>query len=230
MFSFKQFSVRQHVHVFQITTDALLLGAIARLHSQSNALEVGTGTGIISLMLAQRFPGAHFTAIDINAAAVQTATGNFNESPFAPRLRTGLLDFNHADYQNSFDDVISNPPFFESGNPSKIHGAARHQNSLPLENLITNSAKAIKTGGRFHVITPLITAEKASKQFEENGLFCTRRVKVRHNPQTDFKRVVLEFTRGENPGVFESEFTVRNESGDFSNAYCKLMEGFHPFL
>ena len=113
IFRLKQFSLRQAKDVFKITTDSILLGAYASFDNPATLLDVGTGTGIIAMMLAQKYPDSHVYAIDINPAAVRLSSENFRQSPWAGRLHPLEGDFVEFDFgELRFDGIVSNPPFF----------------------------------------------------------------------------------------------------------------------
>ena len=112
-FRFQQFDIQQNADVFRVGTDAVLLGALANLSEAKNILEVGAGTGIISLMIAQRNPEAQILAIDINSEAVNISQANFSNSPFSDRIKSQLQDLKNFETEEKFDLIISNPPYFE---------------------------------------------------------------------------------------------------------------------
>lgn len=110
-FRFQQFSVQQSKNVFRVGTDGVLLGALCSLSSPKNILEVGTGSGLISLMLAQRESSAKILAIDINSEAIELAGINFKNSPFSDRLEIKFQDFKNFESDEKFDLIVCNPPF-----------------------------------------------------------------------------------------------------------------------
>ena len=118
-FRFQQFDIQQSSDVFRVGTDAVLLGVLSSVHLAKKVLEVGTGTGIISLMLAQRNPEANILAIDINSEAVDIAQNNFSNSPFSERIKSQLQDFKKFETLEKFDLIISNPPYFEINSSDK---------------------------------------------------------------------------------------------------------------
>jgi tRNA1Val (adenine37-N6)-methyltransferase len=139
-FRFQQFSIQQSKNVFRVGTDGVLLGALCSLSSPKNILEVGTGSGLISLMLAQRESSAKILAIDINSEAIELAGINFRNSPFSDRLKTKFQDFKNFESDEKFDLIVCNPPFFEENNSAKDI-LARQQVELNFENLIEKSSQ-----------------------------------------------------------------------------------------
>jgi len=153
-FHFKQFSILQDKNVFRVGTDGVLLGALASCEAASKVLEVGTGTGLISLMTAQRNPKAEILALDINEKAVELAGQNFSNSPFRDRLRAELFDFKNYISEEKFDLILSNPPYFELMDFSQKDVLARQQVELNFEQLIQNSSALLAQNGLFSVIIP----------------------------------------------------------------------------
>lgn len=139
-FHFKQFSILQDKNVFRVGTDGVLLGALVSCEAASKVLEVGTGTGLISLMTAQRNPRAEILALDINEKAVELAGQNFSNSPFRDRLGAELFDFKNYISEEKFDLILSNPPYFEQMDFSQKDVLARQQVELNFEQLIQNSS------------------------------------------------------------------------------------------
>ena len=132
-FHFKQFSILQDKNVFRVGTDGVLLGALVSCEAALRVLEVGTGTGLISLMTAQRNAKAEILALDINEKAVELAGQNFNSSPFRDRLRAELFDFKNYISEEKFDLILSNPPYFEQMDSSQKDVLARQQVELNFE-------------------------------------------------------------------------------------------------
>lgn len=230
MFTCKQFTVEQNKNVFPVTTDALLLGASARLGPAEKVLEVGTGTGMISLMSAQRFPGVNITALDIDDHAINLAAHNFSKSPFAPRLNVLLKDYRECVFHHEFDAVISNPPYFETGLASTTHKNAKHQLTLSQEVLIAKSALALKPEGKLHLILPASHVKNVHSICAAFNLHNSRIIKIQSHPDSPAKRVILEYVFNRNFPFEETTFTIRLKNGDFTREYEQLMKAFHPFL
>jgi len=158
-FQFKQFSVNQHEDVFKVGTDGVLLGSWAKADGCSSVLEVGSGTGLVSLMLAQRHGDAQVIAIDINERAVELSDQNFKASPWSKQLTAQLRDFSMINIGEfpPFDLIVSNPPFFAGSLPNKnqTKSMARHEGSLNLGGFLTTAAALSSTSGRFSLILPM---------------------------------------------------------------------------
>src|SRR5690606_24578169 len=152
-FHFQKFVINQNQYVFRVGTDGVLLGSLASVENSKNILEVGTGTGLISLMVAQRNSAAKILALDINIEAVHLAEENFKNSPFEKQLTAKHMDFNRFEGAEKFDLIISNPPYFE-GNSSEKDIFARQQTALTFTDLIKNAAAHLSDNGVVSVIIP----------------------------------------------------------------------------
>ena len=226
-FHFKQFSILQDKNVFRVGTDGVLLGALASCEAAFRVLEVGTGTGLISLMTAQRNPRAEILALDINEKAVELAGQNFSNSPFRDRLSAEFFDFKNYISEEKFDLILSNPPYFEQMDSSQKDVLARQQVELNFEQLIQNSSALLLENGLFSVIIP-----KSSEFFIEKcadfALKLKRRVIVRGTPQAEAKRCVLEFSFCEEK-VQEEELVLEVSPRRYSDEYLQLTRDFHVF-
>lgn len=159
----------------------------------ARALEVGCGTGLISLMLAQRFSSAVFDALDINTKAVEIAGQNFSNSPFANRLNVVEINYNDFESVEKYDLIVSNPPYFESDSSKDL--IARHQVLLSFQQLIYKSARLISDTGILSVIIPCDDAENFITIAEDNNLHLIRKIDIYGIKGGKLKRNILEFSR-----------------------------------
>jgi tRNA1Val (adenine37-N6)-methyltransferase len=164
MFRFKQFNVDQTGCAMKINTDGVLLGALAEADQPKTILDIGAGTGVIALMLAQRFADAKIDAVEIDETAAATAGRNFAGSPFADRLYLYADSFeNHLDKHpdRKYDLIVSNPPFYINslGSPGARKSLAKHTDKQFFETLIETVAKHLAPIGNFWLILPLETAQ-----------------------------------------------------------------------
>ena len=226
-FHFKKFSVKQSKEVFRVGTDAVLLGALSNVENAENILEVGTGTGIISLMVAQRNPSAKITALDISEKATDLAAENFESSPFHERLKSVHTDF--KDFKNSglFDHIFSNPPYFEKNGSTKDI-VARQQTELSFEEFLAKASKILSKTGQISVIIPIEAEVVFTKIAKGNMLFLHRKVTVYGIKNSKPKRAVLEYGFQEKMPV-EQEIFIEETPRVYSAAYLKLTEDFHLF-
>lgn len=226
-FTFKNFEISQHQKVFRVGTDGVVLGAIASVDNAQNILEVGTGTGLISLMLAQRNPQAEILALDINSHAVQMASQNFANSPFSERLKVAEQNFNDFLWNNSFDLIISNPPYFEESTSEKDK-IARQTIELNFKDLIEKSAALLNEGGVFSVIIPFESGGEFIDICFENKLYLKRKVNVFGIKKDKPKRLVLEFSK-HNQEVISEDFIIEKSPRQYSDQYLELTKEFHVF-
>lgn len=226
-FKFKQFEIQQSSGVFRVGTDGVLLGALANIDSAENVLEVGTGTGLISLMLAQRNLKANFLGIDINAEAENLTRLNFENSPFNSRLQNILADFKSFETDRTFDLIVSNPPYFE-GNPSGKDIIARQTVELNFQQLISKSSKLLSENGMFSVIIPFEVGEGFVEIAKDNQLYLKRKINIYGIENSKIKRLVLEFSPIEKD-LEESDFVIEKSPRKYSDQYLELTKEFHVF-
>ncbi|GAA4149009.1 methyltransferase [Chryseobacterium ginsenosidimutans] len=226
-FKFKQFEIRQSKNVFRVGTDGVLLGALANVNNASKVLEVGTGTGLISLMLAQRNSNAEFLGIDINEEAVNLTQLNFENSPFKARLKNIHQDYKNFETEEKFDLIASNPPYFEASDSDKDK-IARQTVELNFSELISKSSKLLSEDGIFSVIIPAEPGNDFVEICEENRLFLIRKINIKGIENSKIKRVILEFSLTQD--IFaESEFIIEKSPRQYSDPYLELTKEFHVF-
>lgn len=226
-FKFKQFEIQQSKDVFRVGTDGVLLGALASVNNASKVLEVGTGTGLISLMLAQRISKAEFLGIDINEDAVELTRTNFESSPFALRLKNTLQDFKNFETEEKFDLIVSNPPYFEASESDKDK-IARQTVELNFKQLISQSAKLLSENGIFSVIIPVEVGTDFIEIAEENQLFLIKRINIKGIEAAKTKRLILEFSPIEK-NTEELELIIEKSPRKYSDQYLELTKEFHVF-
>ncbi|MES2514220.1 MAG: methyltransferase [Bacteroidota bacterium] len=196
-FAFKQFIIRQDKCAMKVGTDAVLLGAWILPNGSKHILDIGTGTGVIALMLAQKSI-AHIDAIDIDENAWLQATQNIQESKFSDRVsvaHVSLQDYSKSEDQK-YDLIVTNPPYFEQSLKSsdEQRSQARHADVLPFEELLDGVLKLLNEKGKFCLILPTLEAEKFRALAEKKGLHLSKllRVKSRVDKHTD-KRHLMQF-------------------------------------
>ncbi|HFK5527028.1 TPA: tRNA1(Val) (adenine(37)-N6)-methyltransferase [Elizabethkingia anophelis] len=226
-FVFKQFEILQDKEVFRVGTDGVVLGALCNGEGAVRALEVGCGTGLISLMLAQRFSSAVFDALDINTKAVEIAGQNFINSPFANRLNVVEINYNDFESVEKYDLIVSNPPYFESDSSKDL--IARHQVLLSFQQLIYKSARLISDTGILSVIIPCDDAENFITIAEDNNLYLIRKIDIYGIKGGKLKRNILEFSRKLSELVLE-ELVLEKEKRIYSDEYRELTKDFHPMF
>lgn len=226
-FKFKQFEIQQSKDVFRVGTDGVLLGSLAGVENASTVLEIGTGTGLISLMLAQRNPHAEFLGIDINEWAVKLTKSNFENSVFNSRLNNMLQDFKTFETAEKFDLIVSNPPYFEESGSDKDK-VARQTVELNFKQLISKSSKLLSEKGILSVIIPVEVGDDFIGIAVGHQLFLNRRINVKGIAGSKIKRLILEFSVHEQP-VEESELIIEKSPRQYSDQYIELTKEFHVF-
>ena len=229
-FQFKQFTVRQQHCAMKVGTDGTLLGAWAQASAgPCRVLDVGTGTGLIALMMAQRYPEAQVTAIDIDEKAVFQARENVMASPFADRIMVYEADVQAFDDAEKFDSIVCNPPFFEDSLvcPDPQRTEARHTVSLGYRQLMEAAFRLLKDDGLFSVIIPADCRSRLESEAHLRGFFISRLCSVQTIPSKAPKRYMIEFLKypvneiDTKNGILESSPQVRSEW------YRKLTQEFY---
>lgn len=226
-FRFQQFSIQQSKDVFRIGTDGVLLGAMCNVTNAKKILEIGTGTGLISLMLAQRNVSAKILAIDINESAVKLASENFRNSIFNENLKVELKDFKNFETNENFDLVVCNPPFFEE-NASAKDVLARQQVELNFRNLVEKSTEIITKKGILSIILPSEAATDVKSLAAEFNLYLVREINIYGIEGGNLKRNILEFSLVQKP-LEISDFVIEKSPREYSDQYLNLTKNFHVF-
>ena len=197
-FQFRQFRIRQQRCAMKVGTDGTLLGSWAQTPMpRCRILDIGTGTGLIALMMAQRFLESSVMGIDIDAEAVAQAQENVEESPFAQRITIRQADVLQLDDHEKYDAIVCNPPYFVNALtcPDKQRTTARHTVSLSYEGLVQTAARLLTAEGLFSVVIPVDSRSDLETAARLNGLFPSRVCMVRTTPRKDPKRCMIEFSK-----------------------------------
>ena len=215
----------------KVNTDGVLLGAWIKANNASSILDIGTGTGVVALMLAQRNASAKISAVEINEAAAVQAQENIDNSPWRDRILLFCQSFqNYAKQTNErYDLIVSNPPYFVDAllPPSDVRKQARHANDLSHEDLLFGVKKLLLPNGIFAVILPVVEGLNFIQLAENNQLFCVRKTTVYGIRHKSPKRLLLEFSTNKIP-LFEDELCIRESGSDeFSEAYKVLTSEFY---
>lgn len=230
-FRFQQFEVWHDRCAMKVGTDGVLLGAWINVESAQCVLDVGVGSGLISLMIAQRNTQAKIHGIDVDVEAVSQAQENFQRSPFSSRLSAEMADFtSQFSCLNSqlFDLVVCNPPFFteDTQAPDAARAAARSNSNLPFDVLIEKAAILLHEQGRFAVIIPYAQTADFVLTASTFGLYLQRRCDVKTTPQKSPKRSLLEFGKQIGTTQFDT-LSVHDSDGNLSQQYQDLTADFY---
>ena len=229
IFHFKQFTINQDKCAMKVGTDAVLLGSWIKPKNAASILDIGTGTGVIALMLAQK-SDSYIDAIDIDIDAYTQAKENFLTSPWKDRLNCihqSLQEFS-VTTNSTYDLIAANPPYFHQASkplmPSRTN--ARHSESLTFDDLAASVRKLLKPMGRFCVILPskegMIFLDKAQRI----ELFCHHLVRVKTKGDRDEKRLIMEF--GFQFGLLtEEEIVIHEDDGSLTPEYNELTRDYY---
>jgi tRNA1Val (adenine37-N6)-methyltransferase len=230
-FQFKQFRISQDRTAMKVGTDGVLLGAWAECDQCHNILDVGTGTGLLALMLAQKNPDALVYAIEIDLDAALQAAENVKASVFLDRIRVVHADFRcwEPDSTTKFDLIICNPPFFTKSlkNPDNQRAIARHDEELPIDLLVFRSMDFLNDNGKLAMILPVGRFKEAILIAEEAGLQLHRILNVRGNQDAPVKRVLLEWGMEKRALKTAELFIETGVRGIFSEEYRRLTDMFY---
>ena len=228
IFCFKQFSVRHDRCAMKVGTDGVLLGAWGSVDGK-RILDIGTGTGLIALMAAQRNPEADVLGIDIDESAVAQASENVAESPFSRRIECILKDVLTFEPEAPFDAIICNPPFFTEDTlpegASRI--LARNNNVLPFPQLISRVRTLLSASGTFSIIVPAGLSQLIITLCLADGLHLQRRLQVSTTSRKPPRRTMLCFSPQPQSFVEESTLCLTAPDGSRSQAYMELTEAFY---
>lgn len=229
-FEFKQFTVYHDQCAMKVGTDGVLLGVWTKVDSASTALDIGTGTSLISLMLAQRNGNINIDAIDIDHDAIKQATENVNSSPFNSQIHCynlSLQDFAKLK-SREYDLIVSNPPFFNQSlkSPKQNRTLARHTDSLFIEELIELSSSLLKDKGRLSLIYPHESKDLILSITRTNNLFPSRITEILPTPTSSPKRILIELSREEHP-IETKLLIVELERHKYSPDFIELVKDYY---
>ncbi len=230
-FQFKQFTIQQDKTAMKVGTDGVLLGAWANLDFYpSSILDIGAGTGLIALMMAQRSNAETIDAIELNDAAYEQTVENFENSDWADRLfcyHASLQEFTD-EIEDKYDFIISNPPFYTSTYKelSEERAMARHSESLTYSDLLESTSKLLSEKGNCAFIIPFEEAENFIKIAEENKLYPNRITSVKGAINTAVKRSLLQFSFAKTETILR-ELTLELSRHNYTEEYKNLVQDFY---
>ena len=220
----------------KVCTDSCLFGAWVadRMKTMNPAVEtgadIGTGTGLLSLMLAQELPGLAMEAIEIDKDAARQAQENFKASPFTERLRVKHTDFNKYNYHQNCDLVISNPPFFKNDllSPSDVRNKAHHEADMDLGMMVTGISLMFKESNAFGaILIPFSRTQELLWHINASELNLVEKMFVRQTPRHPNFRTMVLFSnnRVDRPAI--KQMTIKNETADYSGEFKELLKEYY---
>jgi tRNA1Val (adenine37-N6)-methyltransferase len=233
-FQFKQFTIQQDRAAMKVCTDACLFGAYMANELQllpvNNILDIGTGTGLLSLLLAQKTT-ATIDAVEIDIAAFEQTRKNVAKSPWKEKLNIYNADIIKYETSKKYDHIISNPPFFEDDlrSADEKKNFAKHDSSLTLENLLAAIDHHLSADGSFSVLLPFHRAGYFEEAAAKLNFHPAKKMSVKQTPKHNYFRSILIFSR--KPIVTkQEEITIKNEEGNYSAEFIKLLKDYYLYL
>ena len=232
MFKFKQFSINQDKTAMKVGTDGVLLGAWTPTnHNPFSILDIGTGTGLIALMLAQRTTAEQIDALEIDEDAYAQAVDNFENSPWYDRLfcfHAGLDEF-IEEPEDEYDLIVSNPPFHAEDykTENEQRDLARFQEAMPFEDLVEAADLLLSENGILAVIIPYKEESRFIALAKDFELFPIKITRIKGTPNTEIKRSLLAFSRLEITDILTDELVIETDRHIYTPEYISLTKDFY---
>ncbi|MHC0444143.1 tRNA1(Val) (adenine(37)-N6)-methyltransferase [Flavobacterium sp. 3-218] len=231
-FTFKQFSVLQDKTAMKVGTDGVLLGAWTPIsHHPFSVLDIGAGTGIIALMIAQRSSAEQIDALEIDEDAYEQAVENFESSPWGDRLfcfHAGLDEF-IEEPEDEYDLIVSNPPFYAEDykTENEQRDLARFQDAMPFEEIVEAADLLLSENGILAIIIPFKEEEKFISLAKEAELYPIKITRVKGTPTSEIKRSLLAFSRNEISEIEVNELVIEIDRHVYTPQYIELTKEFY---
>lgn len=233
-FEFKHFKVRQDRCAMKISTDACVFGAWVRLNGSSQkVLDIGSGTGILSLMVKQRYPNVEVHAVEADYEAMMQSHENFTLSSFdnPPKAINSLIQ--HYQPADLYDEIFTNPPYFQQGlKPLDVKlSKAKHALEFTLEELVLVCNQLLKPNGQWHVILPVLESEKLDEIAAAHGWFPVRHTNVSHHSGKNPKRRMITFAKSEEaiPVIPDREqlYIFNDDGKKYNDSFVSLTKDYY---
>ncbi len=227
VFKFKQFDVDQSGCAMKINTDGVLLGAIAAHQQPKHVLDIGTGTGVIALMMAQRYTDAVIDAVEVDESAALAAAKNFSNSAFSGRVFSHGTSLEAYITPKQYDIIVSNPPFFVNDlkNPDHKKSIARHADSTFFESILTKSGGLLSDGGLLWLIVPVKQADFIIERAADYNLFLKREISIRSDTNKPVIRKIISMGRAKTE-LMREQFYIYEDKGQHTGTYKLLLKDF----
>jgi len=230
-FQFKQFRIVQERSAMKVGVDGVLLGAWTDTSSTERILDIGTGTGLIALMLAQKNASARIDAIEIDRDACNEAAFNVEQSNWSSRIKLFCQSFQKftAETEKKYDLIVSNPPFFGNGvkAPDETRAQARHADALPLDVLISGAVNLLQENGRIALVLPVEQLQEVEDLAKLNGLFLARLCRVKPNPVKPDFRILIELCNRPTTLQEKALMIEFEKHHDYTPDYCELTKDYY---
>ncbi len=227
IFRFKAFDIHQENSALKIGADAMLLGSFVNAHGARTAIDIGAGTGVLSLMLAQQYPNLQIDAVEIDEMSFTDCVKNFNQSNWTDRLNARCMDVLQWNPAKKYELIVSNPPFYTNSliNADERIARTKHAAFLPLKELVSWMCEALHDNGVCWVIWPYASRNEYLEQIDLYGLHLTAEIIINSKPNKP-SRVIYAFAK-KSAIVNSTEFTIRDEKGNYTDAYIERTKHFH---
>lgn len=227
-FKFKKFGISHHEEVFKFGTDASLLATWKKISDFSTILEIGCGSGVITLMMAQRNPSSKYTGIDISKQAVNLSTFNLASFPIPSQIEFIESTLQAYSPSQKFDLIISNPPFFEDGtkSPSAFKNTTRHTDTLSLVDLLTHSKRLLNPFGEIHIIYPIRYLKALKEECAILGLYINQITQTRSTEKKPLKRILVSISL-QKKELVETELIINGSQKGYSETVFNMLQ---PYL
>jgi tRNA1Val (adenine37-N6)-methyltransferase len=228
-FTFKQFTIHQDRCAMKVCTDACILGASTDVENVKNVLDIGTGTGLLALMLAQRID-AKIDAVEIEENACSQAISNVSESKFKDKITIYHQDIKSYFSPNDYDLIISNPPFYQKSlkSPDSQTNKALHAVELTFDELIESVIRLLKPDGRFVVLLPPFEVEKLIDIAQKKELYLSKKILIRHDESMPIFRIIATFRNLQIPDYQEETLVIHEKnSKTYSENFRALLQNYY---
>lgn len=228
-FRFKEFSVRQEQSAMKISTDSVILGAwIKHVKTPNTVLDIGTGTGLLALMVAQQFPNSKITGLEIEKDAFEEASHNFSQAKWSNNLQAINLSLQKHAPSQKFDFIITNPPYFVNSlhNQSSKKTTARHTSELSFEEIVSFSLTHLTLNGQLALILPITEFLMFEKIANDHHLYLVKELLITPNHKKTTNRACGLFSRNKQTKTTE-HLQVRDEKNNYTISHKKLTESFY---
>jgi tRNA1Val (adenine37-N6)-methyltransferase len=227
-FQFKQFLIEQDKCSFKVGTDSVLLGAWANVENATHIIDIGTGSGILSLMVAQRC-NATITAIESDEISYAQALENFKKSPWNNRITAVKSKLQDYIPEQFYDNAIANPPYFDKAylSDDQRKNEARHTESLNLSNIFSFCNAYMLAKATVHLVLPIEQLAKCIAEAEKHNFYLSRLCEVISMPGKNPKRHLLSFTRNNKSKVEYSNLTIEKSRNVYTDEYLELCKDYY---
>lgn len=232
-FQFREFTVYHDKCAMKVTTDACLFGAwfAEKKIVAKNVLDIGGGTGLLTLMLAQKMP-ARFQVIEKDEEAFQQMAQNIRASPWSNRIQGIHADVLQHEFEETFDFIITNPPFYENElkSPDTRKNMAMHSTALTLNRLVEILSTLVSRNGSFGILLPCFKVRDFAGLAGEKGFYLVEHLQVKQTTDHDHFRSILHFSREKPVSALIQNLEIKNSSGVYTEAFRSLLKDYYLYL